>query len=410
MKHSVAFTFAFLLLNQLLGGAFLASTSINVFTPGALLLLCFLVLLHFARGDGIKGDIVAADFCVLAFLLVYVASTFHSDPLQDTDPKLIRVACLTILPYVLARVLLTEFYTISLFLRYYVGLLACVGVPLAALSLIVGSENVAWAYSANSRLSYADANPIVIGTAFAAASLICAGYGCLHKSRSSWFRVLLFSLALLNAYLMYLSGSRGPLVALIVGSTVLLLWLSISGKTAGRRSALLIASGVVLLGLLVPNSGDQVWSSANGVVDEWTSSMSVQERFVRYHSAIEMIDKSFWLGLGPSDTGTYPHNIILETFMETGFVGTLVLVSVFISIWVCAAQAGRKLHGTLYWQTVVVVTCVFTLLGVGRLFSYSLTMHKDVMVFGAILVNFAALASRHYRRDIRVTITKQPAY
>lgn len=207
------------------------------------------------------------------------------------------------------------------------------------------------------RLQLASLNPISVG--HLGLSLCILSFWCLKEplSLTSWPRRLVSIAGIaLGIYLILASASRGPILALIAVG----LWylLCIQGKT--RIHAVPFAALVVFgvyQGMLYLEESHQsgVLSRIHSVTSE--EDMAISGRLIAYKGALEQfLESPLWgSSLEERITGSYPHNILLESLMATGFSGGvmlmgLMLLGVYVSYWLLAKKAGIAWVGLIYFQ------------------------------------------------------------
>lgn len=205
------------------------------------------------------------------------------------------------------------------------------------------------------RLALDSLNPIAFG--HLSASLILVVYWRIRFYKISRFFIIIFSgLLLLGLSGLLTAGSRGPLVALIFSVLFLEIikgWRGLAIMAFAASASLLLLSidlagldrflGVTLFGRI---------ESAINVAD--SASIS---RLVQLESAWQIFLDSPVLGGALEDPAyqIYPHNIFIEAFMATGFIGGALLI--YICLWslVVALKAGKvsaayALTGALFVQ------------------------------------------------------------
>lgn len=143
--------------------------------------------------------------------------------------------------------------------------------------------------------------------------------------------------SLLGIYLLVASASRGPIVAF-----VLVLFFYFISEDLKRNwkvlavTAILILS-IVQLGNYLEDTGSyQFLSRIENVLN--SKDIAVSGRELSYEGAVDQFIRNpiFGDALEEKKTRTYPHNVILESFMATGVIGGipfifLILYGVFIS-------------------------------------------------------------------------------
>jgi hypothetical protein len=185
------------------------------------------------------------------------------------------------------------------------------------------------------RLSMSSLNPISTGHLGVSTIIVCLFQIISIRSGLSLVSLVAVIGVILGAYLVVVSGSRGPIFA---GFCVMLYILVTKGIV---RSYMLIIFALPVLyfgiqfALLVQETTDFVTVSrftATGADND----QSVLGRFSAYSGAIRQTIDSPILGssLEEFSTGYYPHNVILESFMSTGIYGGMLFFFVhFYIVW-----------------------------------------------------------------------------
>ena len=146
-------------------------------------------------------------------------------------------------------------------------------------------------------------------------------------------RWLVLPVVLATAYLGLRTGSRGPLLAALMGGAVLALARREQlRRSITRRTAVL---GVAMLAAVVAASSGYAVSRFMGLA---TGDSSVSDRISLYRAAVGAgLHHPLGLGWGNladvlSEKGLslyqYPHNLVLEVFAEAGWVATVLLLVV----------------------------------------------------------------------------------
>ena len=173
--------------------------------------------------------------------------------------------------------------------------------------------------------------PISLGRDAATGILIAISF--LLTARSRGRQVLAFATLPVISIAFIASGSRGPVLGLIVGLAVLLA-LTLRERQARIRIVLVVAGavlGAILVTQLVP--GQDVSralsvltgsAGSNGRADIWGAAWNV----FRAHPLLGVGTGSFAVYRPPE---LYPHNLFLEVGAELGVVGLLVLAAVLVS-------------------------------------------------------------------------------
>src|SRR5581483_5295553 len=136
------------------------------------------------------------------------------------------------------------------------------------------------------------------------------------------------------------AGSRGPMLALVVG-VVVLLALSLHDRAA-RRRLVLVALGLVVAVILVPQlvPGQNLHRSLGILLGGDVNGSSGRDsngRFRLYGEAWGVFTQHPLTGIGTgsfaaiSPVEHYPHNLVLESLVEYGLIGGAILVGILAS-------------------------------------------------------------------------------
>lgn len=204
---------------------------------------------------------------------------------------------------------------------------------------------------------YAESNPIQLGRAAAEGAIIATFL--LLGSRD--VRLRLAALALLPAIGVSLvsSGSRGPVLGLLVGLLVFL-GITLRSPTMRRGIVLLATAGIGASLLAAHLVSSETVSRAFGFLSGDRSSLDPNGRLELWSQAWEIFVRHTPLGAGTGSFEAanpllvYPHNLFLEAAAEWGVVG-LAMVAGFVGIGVVACkralarltEAGCEAQGAL---------------------------------------------------------------
>jgi O-antigen ligase len=203
------------------------------------------------------------------------------------------------------------------------------------------------------------------------------------------------------------SGSRGPVIGLVVALPSVLLWKAASPAMARRLAWSLLAVGalaVVAVVALVPPAATQRSLS----IFQTTQETGDTSRIVLWGEAITAFSSNLThtlVGVGTggyasiATTGAnYPHNIVLEVGSELGVLGLLALAAFVISVVVRLLRlvaAGGESAG---WSGLLLTLFVFSL--VNAQFSGDIPYNSGLWLWGGVASGLAAAtrAGSHYRQ------------
>lgn len=202
---------------------------------------------------------------------------------------------------------------------------------------LLGIKSTLFQYTFLGRFSFLDLNPIYLARYISAAIL-----GNLFwiiklfkaKEKSSLAALLLVLVSLFELYILLLTASRGPILALLVACAA---YTIIVGKF--RIIKLLCAAAIVLLvvifsTIIIPEAFLERILSVNP-----SGQITIVSRYLGNLAAIKNFwaNKIFGIGFGSFifkfgdiETMIYPHNIFTEIMAEGGFIGILLLLEIIV--------------------------------------------------------------------------------
>lgn len=225
------------------------------------------------------------------------------------------------------------------------------GDVLSLLTLLAGRAQVEGLEEGTAVLS-----PLTYGLMGASLASFALGRLCLMPSSGARSSAMLLVCVFLGLANMMLGASRGPFVGFAL-STLLIVALTFAAK----RPRIAPSRWRTMFFLGLPIGGLAALASLADVVPsflferllaflEERSSGIMEERDYSFHGAIQDFLRSPVLGhnfVGTYDN-FYPHNIVLETLMATGLVGTVLLscalIALLLSMW-RIVQTQRAGHG-----------------------------------------------------------------
>jgi O-antigen ligase len=234
--------------------------------------------------------------------------------------------------------------------------------------------------------------PIYLGRD-SADGLIVAIYTVLTATRT-WTRMAAVAVLPLLAVGLLAAGSRGPVVACLIGVVVLVALTSTKGRA---RKRLLLAGGgllgaMIVVPLILP--GSAIGRALSAIVGG-TSGLSTNGRAGLWAKAFTGFAQHPLLGLGTggfsalNPTLPYPHNILLEAGVELGIVGVALIVGIVFG-------AGRRIFAC--WRDglgrdradAAVLAALFVSALVNALVSGAIQDNKEIWVWGGLGVGMAA--------------------
>lgn len=206
---------------------------------------------------------------------------------------------------------------------------------------------------------------------------------------SSRLSVRLVAIAVLPVVLvsMLAAGSRGPVVAFLVGLLALIALTAASGRA--RRQLLLVAvvlvGAAVLVPILVP--GSAIGRSLSTIVGS-ASGLSSNGRSHLWSEAYAAFARHPLVGLGTGgfafvDPQQYPHNIVLEMAAELGVLGALAVLSMLFMMLRRFSLLWRTTDGTERMMVTLLIS-LFVSAIVNALFSGAVQDNADIWLWGGL--------------------------
>ena len=202
------------------------------------------------------------------------------------------------------------------------------------------------------------------------------------------------------------SGSRGPVIGMVVALPSVLLWRAASPAVAKRLALSLVAVGalaVVAVVALVPPEATQRSLS----IFQTTEEAGDTSRFVLWGEAIHAFADNLTHTLVGIGTGgyaaisthgaLYPHNIVLEVGSELGVIGILALAAFVISVIVRLLGLLARGGEDAGWSGLLLTLFVFSL--VNAQFSGDVPYNEGLWLWGGLASGLAAAAraGSHYQ-------------
>lgn len=246
------------------------------------------------------------------------------------------------------------------------------------------------------------AAPITIGIFLAASALISLVLKELTQNK--WQRTLLMLLALLSTIQLIATNSRGPLIALFWGMMLLLFY----SRRLLRRHLLveiLAIVAVIFIAFLVlpwqytaryvlffdPTSTSLAWrlGAAQFVLDHFSD---------WFFGGVGLFGFAYhYCGEAPSlcDAdlpifGAYPHNIFLDVFSDTGFIGLLIFAWLIGYLLYVGIKVSRWRDKSFRLVAIATFIALVVFL-VNALFSVSLIDTRPIWFFGGIILSLQRL-------------------
>lgn len=235
--------------------------------------------------------------------------------------------------------------------------------------------------------------------------LIIAVYAILAASRT-WTRIGATAVLPLLAVALLAAGSRGPVVALLVGAVVLVVLTATRGHA--RRRLLLAGAGLLGAAILVPLilPGSAIGRAVSAIVGG-VGGLSTNGRAALWSQAYTGFAQHPLLGLGTGGFASlnpgelYPHNILLEVSVELGLVGALLIVGIVASSMRRLFALWRAASGRDKLDAAVLVT-LFLIALLNALFSGAIQDNTELWVWAGLGLGMSARLTVERLRTRRV--------
>ncbi len=329
---------------------FIALLSRNPFPPGAVALFVFAwtavaILLVVAREeDALPPRAVLAVPVVFSLgLLALMAVRLGVSPSPDYGSVKLRLFLAQNITLLVAGILIGR-------RSRHMNLFAALTLVVSTVTALVLAKALVTGHglaTLGGRFSlYEDESPIGLARA-ASAGLIVAVYVLLW-SQAALLRLFAFVAGPLIAVAFFATGSRGPVLGLVVGLVVLLV-LTLRDPTSRRRMLLLSLAtppAVLLVTRLVP--GADIKRSLSFLLFGSSGDVSANGRYQLWHQAYDAFHAHPLLGLGTGSFASivpsegYPHDLFLEVGAELGFIGALFVALIVVAGAVRLAQVASR--------------------------------------------------------------------
>jgi O-antigen ligase len=345
-SHPEVILALFLTAGAFKSNSFLASS----FPADATLVLAFAVLFAIARGMRRKAPhLPYASILLLPVLLLTGLGAWGPAGEYGTQ-KALRFVTLTALAMLGCMTLLTSKRAFTVFLLSLTGV--AVGVTVSA---ALGQQT-----DSTARLRLDGTSPITLARMSVITFTAC--WLGLRLAVVRWKWVLLPVLALVSIYVITATGSRGPVLSLLLGFAILEFF-------ARRKHGLALlpirwVPAIIAVVALLVISGviptDPLLRFEHALTLQ--GDRSISQRMDLYRSAwMLMKQHPFGIGVGGfADHAIldlrYPHNVFLEAGVELGWVPMLLLLALSAwSLWVLLGILTRSLHWTSCLLAMVVL-------------------------------------------------------
>jgi len=181
-------------------------------------------------------------------------------------------------------------------------------------------------------------NPNLTGMKASLAILVITA-NLINKKYSIWRLIFSCLLALPIINLLIVSGSRGALLSLLVGLIVMMVLLKISWLKKVILFFIGVCFSIYLVAFILEHNKDFGQRIENSIAKGETAG-----RIHLWESAYRMIEDNYFLGVGSSGLmpemqrysgkrNTVPHNIFLEVWLTSGFLGFFFFMVFLFRLW-----------------------------------------------------------------------------
>jgi O-antigen ligase len=186
---------------------------------------------------------------------------------------------------------------------------------------------------------------------------------------------------------MLAAGSRGPVVAFLMGLFTLIVLTAASGRA--RRQLLLVAVVLVGAAVVVPIvvPGSAIGRSLSTIVGS-ASGLSSNGRSQLWAEAYSAFARHPLVGLGTGgfaavDPQQYPHNLVLEMAAELGVLGGLAVLTMLISMLRRLSAVWRR-AGAADRMTATLLVSLLVSAIVNALFSGAIQDNAEIWLWGGL--------------------------
>lgn len=206
------------------------------------------------------------------------------------------------------------------------------------------------------RLRLESLNPISLGHLGVSLAIVSLWRLIQSDRRTLLYIVLNATAVLIGAYLVAAASSRGPMLAAVVCGVVLVFALPARARLAGFGFIAMAIPAVAWIGALLQGRSEFLVLKRLSLLDR-SAENDGSGRLDLYAQAMQDFSRSPFLGhhLEQIDFGSYPHNIVVESFMALGILGGVLMLILVVgclvrAVRVCATDAILGVFGLLFIQ------------------------------------------------------------
>jgi len=337
------------------------------------------------KGKKFEYHIKAPDLWFFLFMIILIAGILWSPDYIIGIKKSWRVFVLTFTSYFIARMFLNQITQIKRFLYTILISASLIGIILMIQSYLINFRG--------GRLQFFEANPIPEASLLGMGVLIAIISVIENIFRNQWVKWLIIGIIPVLFYGILLTGSRGPLVSVIIA---IIFYLLVKFRKRPKHvftfSLLVAMLFLVIINFnILPEGVLNRFNPSN-----WIGSQSSIERISLYKSTWETILKNPLTGAG---TGAVyiAENIFFEILSNVGIIG----LTLFIMFLYSVGQKGCQYFIKIYpYQDIsergigLMVLITTVALFVDKQVSYELAGDKDLFTFIGIAINLSHVKKR----------------
>lgn len=251
------------------------------------------------------------------------------------------------------------------------------------------------------RVTFSDIDPITIGRELGQGILGMSIFLLINKKSKLYLKIFCAICIVLGLILLFYTGSKGPIVSLIIASIFIYIAVLMAHKDRIKKLMymLIIFSIFAIcspkLVQLIPGAERFFHSLVN--LGENSSDLA---RKAIFKQAYELGNANIFNGVGTggfdlySIQYRYPHNIFLEIFSEQGMLGIVIF---FILISIIIYHIISKLRFNIQVQEIFIIA-VFIYLFINAQFSMDISSNSNLFIIGFILVVMSNKNSSDFKK------------
>lgn len=295
------------------------------------------IYILFKNGFFFRRPVLKLNGIYLVFIVYVLASYIWTPGDIYAREKMLFIATLTFWPLLATSLIISADYErLKRFLLIFVLFASWVAIEVF----------IAYQGSSNWKVESLGGNYLGIGRVVGPAAIIVLMY-VLFYSKSLYEQMVGLAVFGFFLYVQLITGGRGPLLAALL-PIFIPLFASVKFNASGRLNiknslpVLIILIGLTFGGALyMMNSQDTPTTlrRMNELVNEAGGGSSAQARLSFFETSLNLWTHKVFTGYGVGswpvlvgfiDMQDYPHNIVLETLVEFGLIGFIILASLFV--------------------------------------------------------------------------------